>query len=284
MFFKFDKQRHTLFAAVLILGFVAPATGWSDGHEKETAHQQANDADDENRDGHRSFQIRKTGDFHFLGGIGFLDFDGLNDRLNNAGYSKLHNPSMTLGFGGSMRFGRFMTGLEGHWLKNVSGEASSDDFRADYSGGYGLFRAGFDVLDLAGFRIHPLVGIGWGWLEIDIEEEQGASFNDVLADPGRGIQMTQDGLLLEAGLGADYRFEISGDENRSRFFKIGVRGGYLFAPYSGDWKTGSAEISAGPDIGLSGPTVQLVLGFSTEYKRHPHTRAKRIEPDNGKGQ
>jgi hypothetical protein len=116
-----------------------------------------------------------------------------------------------------------------------------------------------------------LLGIGTGTTKVTIASENGASFNDVLDNPGREVRMSQTGLLLDASLGIDYRFKVRETEHKSSFFTVGVRGGYLFAPYSSEWKTGSAEISGGPDILMGGPTVQLLVGFSGERKKCAHS-------------
>ena len=137
--------------------------------------------------------------------------------------------------------------------------------RSPGSGGTGI-----DVVHWRGLRVYPLLGIGVGNTVIKIASEQGASFDDVLATPRQEVRLSQRGLLLDASLGVDYRFKMRQTEYKSSFFTVGLRGGYLFAPYSGEWQTGSAEISGGPDILTSGPTVQLLIGFSAEhFKPHP---------------
>ena len=208
-----------------------------------------------------------VGNMYFLGGAGFYNMDGLNDSLDDAGYSTLKSPSLSLGLGFDISIGRLIVGSEWQWLKNVGTEAERDDLRADIKSQYWLFRLGVDLVHWRGLRVYPLLGIGTASTKVSISSEMGASFDDVLADPGREVRMAQTGLLLDASLGIDYRFKIRETERKSSFFTVGVRGGYLFAPYSSEWRTGSAEISGGPDLLMSGPTAQLVIGFSGEHKR-----------------
>jgi opacity protein-like surface antigen len=219
-----------------------------------------------------SFFAPKIGGIYFSGGVGLFDMSELNDDLETGGYSQMQNPFITLGLGGTIRFGHLVLGGEGHWLRNVGGEAESNDFRLNVSGGYALARVGFDVLQWGGLSIYPIVGIGGGRVRVDILQEGGASFEDVLADPAREVRLTQRALLLDASLGVDYRFEFREQQGRASYFTIGVRGGYLFAPYSGGWRSAGAEISGGPDLDLNGPVVQLMIGFSGKGPRYHQRR------------
>ena len=212
----------------------------------------------------------KVGNLYFLGGAGFYDTDSLNDALGDNGYSKLKNSTLSLGMGGDISIGRLITGLEGQWLKNVGTQIRRDDMSADIDNKYWLFRIGVDLVHWRGLRVYPLFGIGSGQTRITVSSEDGAAFDEVLADPGREVRLKQTSLLLDASLGVDYRFKVRETERRSTFFTVGVRGGYLFAPYSGEWKTGGGEITGGPDALIGGPTVQLLIGFSGERKKACH--------------
>lgn len=215
---------------------------------------------------HPFFQQRISSLF-FVTGVDFLDLSGLNTRLENAGFSETENPFLNFGGQATFRFGRLVIGAEAHWLVNVAGESDRDDTRYDWKGMYGLFNLGVDAVQYKGLSIYPMVGIGGGKMQLKIAEESGASFDDILADPGREVRLTQKGLLLDASLGVDYRFTMRQWENRTSYFTVGVRGGYLFAPYSGKWKMSAGEVSGGPDFGITGPYVQLMLGFSGKRER-----------------
>jgi len=44
---------------------------------------------------------------------------------------------------------------------------------------------------------------------------------------------------------------------------LGIHGGFVFDPSTGDWKVEGTEISGGPDDGLTGPWANLVFGLGT---------------------
>jgi hypothetical protein len=213
----------------------------------------------------------KIGNLYFLGGVGFFDVDDLNDDLSDNRYSELKSPALSLGFGTDVSIGHLILGGEWNWMKNVATESERDNIRADIKSHYWLFRIGVDLVKWRGLRVYPLLGIGASHTRFFISNEQGQSFRDVLDTPTREVRMSQTGLLLDASLGIDYRFKMRETEYKSSFFTVGVRGGYLFSPYSGNWETATADISGGPDTLTSGPTVQLLVGFSGERK-HPYSR------------
>ena len=218
-----------------------------------------------------SFLYPKMATLYFSPGISFYDVGGLNNRLEAAGYSKMDSPSLNLGLGLDVRIGRLIVGGEGHWFMGFGSESDRADLRTDISGGYGLFRLGVDAIQWKGLSVYPILGIGSGRTTIRIANELGANFNDVLVDPGREVTMNQRALLLDASLGVDYRFKIRKTDYKTSFFTLGVRGGYMFQPHTGDWKTGGAEIANGPDVGLNGPTVQLLIGITGQrhkYRSH----------------
>jgi opacity protein-like surface antigen len=218
-----------------------------------------------------------VGNLYFLGGVGFHDTGPLNSRFDDGGFSEIKDPSLSLGIGGDISIGRLILGTEWHRLVNVGTDVARDDFRADIKTRYWLARLGVDLVKWRGLRVYPLFGIGTASTTIRISEEQGADFDAVLATPNRETRMTQHGLLLDASLGADYRFLVRENDEKKRFFTVGLRGGYMFSPHSRGWETAAAEISGGPDLMTTGPTVQLLIGFSGQhkkpyYKRRHHRR------------
>jgi opacity protein-like surface antigen len=207
------------------------------------------------------------GTLYAIGGISFPDTDALNARFDAAGYSKWDKVVANLGFGFTHRTGRLVGGFDWNWAFTSDFESVSDASRMNVKSRYWLFNYGFDVVQWKGLSVYPYLGIGAGHMEISISEEQGASFDDVLQNPGRGVVMNQTSLVLSASLGIDYRFKIKESKKKTSFFTVGLRAGYLFQPHAGAWETTSAEIYSGPEKGLQGPVVQLLLGISGSRKR-----------------
>lgn len=211
-------------------------------------------------------KLRKPilGSMYMMGGVSFADTDALNGRFENNGYSKIDSPAGNLGVGMTHRFGRFVTGVDFNWLLTSNVESSNPDTRMDMKSWFWQVTYGFDVVQFKGLSVYPLVGIGMGHSQIHISSETGDSFNNVLQNPNLEVYMRQNSLLLSAGAGVDYRFKMRENERKTSYFTIGVRGSYIFQPYAGEWKTKAATINGGPEKGLQGPQVLLIIGISGE--------------------
>jgi opacity protein-like surface antigen len=207
---------------------------------------------------------RPTGTFFLQGGMGVFDLDSLNDRLSPYDYSALENRSIPLGFGITMHMQRIRAGIDWNWLWNHRSESADEDLQLSIRRRYWLVRYGVDVIQWKGLSVYPLFGIGSAWMHIDITRQSGASFSDVLASPARDSRLSQTSLLLDASLGIDYRFVRRETERRKSWMTVGLRGGYLFQPYAGAWRSSMAEIHDGPRRSFQGPVVQLQIGFSSE--------------------
>ncbi len=267
--YKLEKIiKSSLMMAVAGLVLLIPVKNAS----AEVLTEKSNDADPNPKAWRSPHFSPVVSNMYLLGGLGFYDVDAINSSFSDNGYSELKSPALSLGLAGDLSIGRIIAGIEGHWLKNVGTTAERDDLNADINSRYWLYRIGVDLAKWRGLRVYPILGIGTAITTINLTSESGASFNDVLENPGRDVTMSQRALLIDASLGIDYRFKIRENEYKSSFFTVGVRGGYLFAPYSGEWKTGSAEISGGPEMIINGPTVQLMLGFSGERKKRHEPR------------
>ncbi len=240
-----------LMVMTMMLVTTAQGETSAEGHKHRLVHQRAGTA----------------GHFYLLSGLGFFDQDGLNRRLAATGYDQLDDPSITIGLGGEMRFGRWIFGGQWHSLRNLDTEANADDFRADISGRYWVVSSGFSVIKWRGLSVQPMVGLGRGTMHFAVTSESGAAFDSILDQPVREVRLTQHGLLLDAALGVDYRFIIRESEKRRSYVVVGFRGGYLFTPYSGRWQTRGAEVTDGPDIGLNGVVLNLNLGLAWEGVR-----------------
>ncbi|MBN1205403.1 MAG: hypothetical protein JXB05_10810 [Myxococcaceae bacterium] len=199
---------------------------------------------------------------YFMIGLRWLDMGPLSDRLEAAGYSAAGRRFLSLGGGGHSMAGRWLLGGEGHGLSERGGESRRGDLRARISAGYGLFRVGYLLLERQNLSVYPLAGIGGAGMSLSISREQDVTFDDVLTDPLCEVTLSRGGLILDAGVGAEFRIPVSGDEREGGFLLLGVRGGYLFfIPLMGDWQMAGGKVTGAPDLGLSGPGLQLLVGF-----------------------
>jgi hypothetical protein len=196
------------------------------------------------------------------GGMARVRTSGLDDRLEANGYPTFGQNAVTLGIGAYRTFAnRMMFGIEASPF--FVGEESHDANDVSLGGGHATLGFGYLFPLTPRMRVYPRVGVGAGGMAVEFDSDSDTiDFDDVLADPApRPIEpdpvLARDGIVFDLGGGAE--FLSRGD----RGALVGVRIGYLVAPWDDDWELvyhGGA--SGGPDASISGFYARLVVGFA----------------------
>jgi len=207
----------------------------------------------------------RSGRGYFQMGVHTLDLAPLNDRLAAQGIPTFSNRFVTLGFGGHAERGRLLIGGEGHGLLEQSETAGA--FQRKLSGGYGFFDLGYLLTRAPTVRVYTLLGVGAGGMNLEATERSLPSFDDVLAEPRRGSDLAIGALLLQFGAGAEYIARLSPDAERVRGLALGVRAGYVLAPWKSEWNIGGSEVPGGPSLGLDGFYLRFSLGGAGGRRR-----------------
>ena len=111
-----------------------------------------------------------------------------------------------------------------------------------------------------GSTFTPLLGLGGGGLQLEILEHGVPSFDDVLRDPGRSSRLSTSAFLVDVGASVDFMLTTRQMGSARGGPVFGLRAGYVFAPYKGDWRLESNDVIGGPEVGLTGAYVRLLLG------------------------
>ena len=193
----------------------------------------------------------------FAVGTQFTNLGPLNDRISGAGYPTFASEMISLGGGGyGVVANRLMLGGEGHGL--LTAEGAGRGRTVSVGGGYGQFNLGYLFSPTPNLRVYPLLGLGGGGLQLDIESEGTAdNFDDVLSDPNRSATVGRVSLLVSLGGGLEYQFGTPGDGRSAR---LGLRTGYVISAARSDWQLDDTSLSGGPDASLQGPFVRLIIG------------------------
>ncbi len=199
---------------------------------------------------------------YFMVSGNMADIDDLNANLLSAGgFEDFSEALFSMGGGGHVVFNRLILGGEGHGFIEQTGTDANNQYKSTLTGGMGAFNIGFTLFTNRTWNIYPVLGIGGISMELRIEELGTASFDDILAEPGRAVSLKQESLLLNAALGIDYVFNFGKNlTSRKGGFILGLRAGYNFVPAPGDWGTEELTVSGGPDFPLTGPFLRLVIG------------------------
>jgi len=193
----------------------------------------------------------------FAVGTQVADLGPLNNRLSNAGYPTFSSEMVSLGGGGYGVVGnRLMLGGEGHGL--LTAEGTRQGRNVSVGGGYGLFNIGYLFSPASRLRVYPLLGLGGGGLQLDIESEGTAdNFDEVLETPNRSATVGRASLLVSLGGGLEYQFGTPGEGRSAR---LGLRAGYVLSALRSDWQLDDQALADGPDASLRGPFVRLTIG------------------------
>ncbi|MFB6248642.1 MAG: hypothetical protein ABEL97_08745 [Salinibacter sp.] len=223
----------------------------------DIATVQAQDHDQNDDDPAAESPMEAQGVGYFAVGTQFTNLAPLNDRLSGAGYPTFTSEMISLGGGGyGVVANRLMLGGEGHGL--LTAEGARQGRNVSVGGGYGLFNLGYLFRPASSLRVYPMVGLGAGGLQLDIESAGTAdNFDDVLNDPNRSATVGRAGMLISLGGGLEYQFGTPGEGRSAR---LGVRVGYMISALRSDWQLGDNALSGGPDASMQGPFLRLTIG------------------------
>lgn len=194
-------------------------------------------------------------------GSSIVDIKALNSRIENKGYSKISDNFISLGGGDYKIINKMIIGGEGYGL--IGEETVSGSYKRTIEGGYGFFNLGYILYSTNNLRIYPFLGLGYSTIDLKIIEKgtSSPSFDDVLGNPKRGVDLTINGFCLNLAFETDYLLKIGRDEKKEKELILGLRAGYILTPFKGDWEMSGINISDGPKIGITGPYTCLMIGI-----------------------
>ena len=199
------------------------------------------------------------------GGVSQLSTGDLDDRLAAEGYPTFGRKASTLGVGAYRIFSnRILLGFEGHGF--IVGDEEHQGRNVGLSGGYATLGVGYVFTASPRVRLYPRIGIGAAGIALEMESDADAvEFDDALTGGGpvpvdRDPVLSRDGIAFDVGAG----IELLRTSRGSGPF-IGLRVGYLAAPFDSSWDyyeraSYVREATGGPDATPSGPYLRVVIG------------------------
>jgi len=194
--------------------------------------------------------------------LGFqrMDVDGLNDRLRATGYPSFSSSVITVGGGGMGVHGGFLLGGEGHGILGPEESTADGSLRTRLGGGYGMLTVGRDLFPGRPGSLYPQVGVGAGAMTLRIDERSTPTFEDLLADPRRSVEISRVSFLAMVALGADYLVGEGTAGPDGAGVAVGVRAGYVAALAQRPWSSEVGSVAGGPDLSPSGFFLRVQLG------------------------
>lgn len=207
--------------------------------------------------------LRPDAQGYLLAGGMRVDLDGLNGALAGRAFDEVASDMATMGGGGHITLGRWVLGGEGFGLLPREADNAARTWRARVTGGGGVLNVGYLVVRSGGTSLYPLAGIGVGAVALQMVERSNPTFEDVIANPGRESTMTQVVMLLQPALALDHFITVRNVEGVNAGVLLGIRAGYTFTPATSDFYLDQTRLPGGPDQGLQGPFVRVVIGGGT---------------------
>ncbi len=205
------------------------------------------------------FSINGGGGY-FIFGHNVLDIKNFNDTLKNNGYSTMSDSFVSFGGGGHAIIDNLVIGGEGHGLSGRE-EDIGNDYKASIKAGYGFFNIGYVIFNVENLSIYPLLGIGGGGIDVKISEISSPSFNDILNNPERSVELTTGGILISLSLCTEYLLSLGeGYGGTKGGIIVGLRIGYTWSP-SYNWTLDGSNIPGSPNVGINGYFIRLSIGF-----------------------
>ena len=195
-------------------------------------------------------------------GISLMSTGALDDRLDERGYPTFGRSATAFGIGGyRVLSSSVMLGLEANPF--FIGEESRAEGDVSLGGGFATLGVGYAIPITRRVRVYPRIGIGAGGLTMEFETAtDSVDFDDMLDAPTPApiepdAALSRDGIVFDVGGGAELLTGGNGG------VLIGLRAGYLFAPWDDEWDlVYQGHAIGGPDASIAGPYVRLAVGWA----------------------
>lgn len=184
----------------------------------------------------------------------------LDDRLTANGYPTFGRTAVAVNLGAyRILSDKILLGAEWHGL--IFGEEPHEGREVGLGGGYGTLGLGYVLQVSRRARIYPRIGFGGGGMGLWIERDSVVDFDDVLSRPisedRRTPVLSHGTAVVDLGAGIEF---LPGRRGAGTI--VGVRLGYLAAPFNSDWQLYDHSVTGGPSAGIAGPYVRAVIGVA----------------------
>ena len=156
----------------------------------------------------------------------------------------------------------------------VAGSANNGLY-AKYNQYQAYFRAGYNVLQSKQIKLYPLIGINFSASVLNIDDnnriQSTGNFTNELLNSSASKTFYEPNFGIEIGAGFDYLIKVKPKKMDclliQRNIPIGVRAGYYFNTYAGDWRINSYSLGTSPDQKQSAVFLTFNIGLGYEVNK-----------------
>lgn len=194
------------------------------------------------------------------GGSGYLGFRLMKQNFSNlnAAFASNNLPQISenilaFGGGGHGYINKLIIG--GEVFSYELADKNNGTYTTQVRGDYGFFNLGYLLYNKKNIMLAPMLGIGSHTMVIDINDNTIENFNQLLSNPKKGTRLKNEQFLFDLGLKADLYL------TERKFFYIGLKAGYMFAPIESEWTDVNKISIDGPSLNADGAYAQLYFTF-----------------------
>jgi hypothetical protein len=205
-------------------------------------------------------QRAELSQFAFSLGYQNVNASRLNDFLPTAGANGFSNDNFSFGFLLQDTYGKGVIEFD---FVGAGNNQNGTLYRTQLAYGQFLLKGGYTVVNGERFRLYPLVGIGFGAVNMAIANNNNITFGSLGNNPFQEINLTLPVFVLDLGLGGDYKVTTrEASCGGSRHFMLGFRAGYFISPANNNWRYTGGGVNGAPSFGPQGFYARATIGFA----------------------
>lgn len=153
--------------------------------------------------------------------------------------------------------------------------SSANNVDVKYNQYQAFFRAGYNVSTSSDFRLYPFAGVNFSAAVLDIRDnghiKNTTDFSTELLNSSSSKTFYQPNFGIEVGAGFDFLVKMKPKKmdcfKIERNIPIGVRAGYYFNTYAGNWKINDYSLQNGPNQKQNAVFVSFNIGLGYKVKK-----------------
>lgn len=189
----------------------------------------------------------------------------LNVALASAGYSTIGSNQPILGIGVEGGIGRLRVAWDSGIFGTRSYRRSSDGARFDVSQASISLDVGYDLLQVSGLSLFPMVGAAGGDIRLQIDPARSPILPEQIALHRSEGEVRRNTWSVRGLVGAEQRISLWKRGDDQLLLVVGLRLGYVHQVSESRWmfeEPQNADLQGGPTVNTSGPFWRVGLGLA----------------------